>query len=52
MVDRWIKITDKDSLPMARRLIKEEGFLCGGSSGAAMAAAITVAKELKEGQKW
>lgn len=28
-VDRWVKVNDKDALPMARRLIKEEGFLCG-----------------------
>jgi cystathionine beta-synthase len=50
VVDKWIKTNDRAALPMARRLIKEEGFLCGGSSGSAMAAAIEVAKELKEGQ--
>lgn len=36
---------------MARRLIREEGILCGGSSGTAMAAAVQVAKQLKEGQR-
>ena len=36
---------------MARRLIKEEGLLCGGSSGAAMAIALKAARTLKEGQK-
>lgn len=51
LVDKWIKVNDAISLPMARRLIKEEGILSGGSSGAALAAALQVAKELKEGQK-
>lgn len=36
---------------MSRRLIREEGILCGGSSGTAMWAAVQAAKELKEGQK-
>lgn len=51
VVDQWIKIGDMDAFPMARRLIREEGLLCGGSSGAALSAAIKVAKELKEGQR-
>lgn len=29
VVDKWMKTNDKKALPMARRLIKEEGFLCG-----------------------
>lgn len=29
VVDEWVKINDRESLPMARRLIKEEGLLCG-----------------------
>ena len=33
---------------MARRLIKEEGLLCGGSSGAAVWAALSAAKNLNE----
>jgi cystathionine beta-synthase len=51
IVDEWIKSNDKDSFLMARRLIREEGILCGGSSGTAMAAAIKAAKSLKKGQK-
>lgn len=51
VVDTWIKVNDKDALPMARRLIKEEGLLCGGSSGAAMICALKAAKKLKKGQK-
>lgn len=50
VVDKWLKTNDRLALPMARRLIKEEGFLCGGSSGSAMAAAIEAAKDLKEDQ--
>lgn len=36
---------------MARRLIREEGLLCGGSAGATMAAAVKIAKTLKPGQR-
>ncbi|CAG8622286.1 11800_t:CDS:2 [Ambispora leptoticha] len=50
-VDQWIKTVDKDSFIMARRLIREEGLLCGGSSGSAMWAALQVAKTLKKGQR-
>jgi cystathionine beta-synthase len=50
MVDRWVKTHDRQSFLLARRLIKEEGLLCGGSSGAALSAALFAAKELKKGQ--
>jgi len=51
VVDKWIKSADKESFIMARRLIREEGLLCGGSSGATMSCAIQAAKDLKPGQK-
>ncbi|CAL8092748.1 unnamed protein product [Calicophoron daubneyi] len=44
-VDKWYKASDQESFLMARRLIKEEGLLCGGSSGAAMVAALKAARE-------
>jgi cystathionine beta-synthase len=53
VVDKWYKSNDKDSLQMSRRLIREEGLLCGGSSGSALSCAIEAVQEagLKEGQK-
>ncbi len=50
LVTEWIKSEDKESFQTARRLIREEGILCGGSSGAAMWAALKAAKSLKPGQ--
>jgi len=51
LVDEYVKINDKDSFHMARRLIKEEGLLVGGSSGSAMWAALEAAKTLKKGER-
>jgi len=45
LVDKWYKTEDKESFIMARRLIQEEGLLCGGSSGSAMSAALKAIKD-------
>ncbi|CEF64997.1 Cystathionine beta-synthase [Strongyloides ratti] len=50
VVDEWVKTNDKNSFIMARDLIKKEGILCGGSSGANVWGALQAAKKLKKGQ--
>jgi cystathionine beta-synthase len=48
-VDLWYKTNDRESFYWARRLIREEGLLVGGSSGSAMTAAVKVIKDLNLG---
>jgi len=47
---RIIHIDDREAFETSRILAKEEGIFVGMSSGAAMAAAIRVAKEIKRGR--
>ena len=51
LVDAWYKSNDKESLLMMRRLIRDEGILCGGSSGAAVACALQAAVGLEAGKR-
>ena len=51
VVDKYVKTEDEESFIMARRLIKEEGLLCGGSCGSAMVAALKSAKHLDKNKK-
>ncbi|KAI1454973.1 tryptophan synthase beta subunit-like PLP-dependent enzyme [Annulohypoxylon moriforme] len=46
--DVWIKTSDEDSFRYARKLIREEGLLCGGSSGASVAALVALLKARPE----
>jgi len=48
--DRVIKVATKDALESARALARREGILAGISSGAAVFAAVAVAKELGPGK--
>ena len=48
VVDRYVRISDRDSLLLARAITRQEGILVGGSSGTALHAALEVAKDLDE----
>lgn len=51
LIDKWYKTKDTESLVMMRRLIRDEGMLCGGSSGSAVVCALKAAASLKKGQR-
>lgn len=46
VIDEVVRVTDRESFLMARRITREEGLLVGGSSGTAAVAAVKLAKTL------
>lgn len=48
-IDKVIKVEDEEAFTASRMLAAKEGLLIGSSSGAALHAAITLAKQIEEG---
>ncbi|HXY72199.1 MAG TPA: cystathionine beta-synthase [Actinomycetota bacterium] len=46
IVDRWVRVSDRDAFLTARAITRQEGILVGGSAGTAVWAALLVAREL------
>ncbi|MBF8290429.1 MAG: Cystathionine beta-synthase [Chloroflexi bacterium] len=44
VVDRWVRVSDRDAFLMARRITREEGILAGESCGTAVVAALDEAR--------
>ena len=51
LIDQWVKSNDRDSFRVARQLIRQEGLLCGGSSGSAAWAALQIGATMERGQR-
>jgi cystathionine beta-synthase len=49
-IDEVVTVADKESFLMARRLAREEGIFCGGSSGSAVEGALRYAKDQRLGK--
>jgi cystathionine beta-synthase len=48
-IDEIVNVTDRDSFQLARRLGREEGIFCGGSTGTICWAALQIARDLPKG---
>lgn len=51
LIDEYVKTEDGPSFEVARRLIREEGMLVGGSCGSTVWAALQIAKRCKGGER-
>jgi cystathionine beta-synthase len=51
VVDRIVRVSDRDSFLTARAVTRREGILVGGSTGTAVFAALQVARELDDASK-
>lgn len=47
VIDQVVQVSDRDSFLTTRRLVREEGIFCGGSSGSAVWGALHYAREHK-----
>ena len=47
-IDEIYNVSDKDSVEMCRRLSREEGIFCGGSTGTIAHTAVEIARDLDE----
>ena len=48
VVDEVVQVTDRESFVMTRRLVREEGIFCGGSSGTAVMGALKYLRSLSD----
>ena len=48
VVDEWLTVTDADAFRTARRMTREEGLFCGGSTGLNVFAALEVARKVDD----
>ncbi|HSG86810.1 MAG TPA: pyridoxal-phosphate dependent enzyme, partial [Candidatus Limnocylindrales bacterium] len=46
VVDRWVRVSDREAFAMARRITREEGILAGESCGTAVVAALNEARRI------